>query len=105
VNNHPSTFALSFDPKSVPNTSFILYEIAVLFTAIAVFYTAQPSKVNNSFQIFAPNIDYMLTIMSDNREVKLPFGSAMVDAHLLSNQPNHRSNRGDGLRLAGASIS
>jgi hypothetical protein len=70
VNNHPSTFALSFDPKSVPNTSLILYEIAVLFTAIAVFYTAQLAEVNSSFQIFAPNIEYVLIKMSDNGKVK-----------------------------------
>jgi hypothetical protein len=70
VNNHPSTFALSFDPKSVPNIPFILYEIAVLFTAIAVFYTAHPSEVNSSFQIFAPNSEHVLIKMSDDKKVK-----------------------------------
>jgi hypothetical protein len=47
-----------------------LYEIAVLFTAIAVFYTAHPSEVNSSSQIFAPNIEYVLIRMSDDKKVK-----------------------------------
>jgi hypothetical protein len=84
VNNHPSTFALSFDPKSVPNIPFILYEIAVLFTAIAVFYTAHPSEVNSSFQIFVSDIEYVLIRMSDDKKSQ----------DLVAGIPGYRTDQG-----------
>jgi hypothetical protein len=70
VNNYLSTFALSFDPNSAPNIPFILYNIAVLFIAVAIFYTAYPCEANTSFQIFAPNSEHVLIRMSANKEGK-----------------------------------
>jgi hypothetical protein len=70
VNNQPSSFALTLDPRSVLSIPFILYNIiTVLFTAVVVVYTARRGEVNAGLRISAPNNEYVLIIMSDDNRV------------------------------------